>query len=125
MTNELLQKAKECKSAEELLALAKENGMEMTENQAAELFARLNQEGELSDDELDSAAGGGCGGSSDDKDCLKDGDVVRTLDGFCCDCGCNVFKVRIFWGTWLFCKSCDKDYITDYYYVDGVKIERA
>ncbi len=60
MTNELLQKAKECKSAEELLALAKENNVEMTEKQAEELFASLNQEGELSDDELDSASGGSC-----------------------------------------------------------------
>ncbi len=124
MTNELITKAKECKSAEELLALAKENNVEMTEKQAAELFASLNQEGELSDDELDGAAGGGCG-SSDDKDHLKDGDVVRTLDGFCCSCGCNVFSVRILWGTWLLCKSCGKDHITDYYYIDGEKIERV
>ncbi len=60
MTNELLQKAKECKSAEELLALAKENNVEMTAEEAAAKFAALNNAGELSDDELENAAGGGC-----------------------------------------------------------------
>ncbi len=60
MTNELILKAKECKSAEELLALAKENGIEMTAEEAAEKFTALNNVGELSDDELENAAGGGC-----------------------------------------------------------------
>ncbi len=60
MTNEMIAKAKECKSAEELLELAKENNVEMSAEEAAELFAKLNQEGELSDDELDSASGGSC-----------------------------------------------------------------
>ncbi len=60
MTNETLQKAKECKSAEELLALAKENGIEMTAEEAAGKFAAINNVGELSDDELENAAGGGC-----------------------------------------------------------------
>ncbi len=60
MTNEMIEKAKECKSAEELLALAKENGIEMTAEEAAEKFTALNNMGELSDDELENAAGGGC-----------------------------------------------------------------
>ncbi len=60
MTDELLQKAKECKSAEELLALARENGIEMTAEEAAEKYAQLHSEGELSDDELDGASGGSC-----------------------------------------------------------------
>ncbi len=60
MTNEMLQKAKECKSAEELLALAKENGIVMTAEEAAENYEALHHEGELSDDELDSASGGSC-----------------------------------------------------------------
>ncbi len=65
MTPELLQKAKECKSADELLALAKGNGYELTAEEAKTRFAELNSEGELSDDELDGAAGGGsCGKSS-------------------------------------------------------------
>lgn len=43
----------------ELLALAKENGIEMTEEQAKEYFAKLNTKtGELADDELDNVSGG-------------------------------------------------------------------
>ena len=57
---ELLEKAKEAKSAEELLSLAKANGVELTEEEAAEYFAQLNKSGELSDEELDNVAGGGC-----------------------------------------------------------------
>lgn len=57
---ELLFKAKTAKNAEELLALAKENGMEMTEESAQAYFEKLNKKGELSDDEIDNVAGGGC-----------------------------------------------------------------
>lgn len=63
MINEkYLEKAKAAKSAEELLAIAKENGLTLTEEQAAEYFDKLNvKSGELADDELDNVAGGGCG----------------------------------------------------------------
>ena len=64
MTNfseELIEKAKQAKSVEELLALAKENGMEITEEQANAYYAQLSpKSGELSDEELDNVAGGGC-----------------------------------------------------------------
>ncbi len=76
MTNELLAKAKECKSPEELLALAKENNIEMTEEEAKAKFAELHNEGELSDDELDGAAGGGCGKNKDSYS-PQNGDRVR------------------------------------------------
>ncbi len=66
MTNEMIQKARECKSPEELLSLAKENGIEITAEEAEEKFAQLNNEGELSDDELSGAAGGGCGEAAPD-----------------------------------------------------------
>ena len=59
-TNEQLAKAKAAKSAEELLALAKENGIDMTEEEAAKYFAELNKEGELADEELNNVAGGAC-----------------------------------------------------------------
>ncbi len=63
LTPELIEKAKGVKSAEELLTLAKENNVEMTAKEAAGFFAKLNPTmGELSDDELDAVAGGGCGG---------------------------------------------------------------
>ena len=73
---ELLKKAKEAKSAEELLAIAKENGMELSEEEAAAYFAQLNKSGELSDDELDAVAGGGCH--------AKDGRLVVSM-GYGCD----------------------------------------
>jgi hypothetical protein len=57
---EMILKAKEAKSAEELLALAKEYGMELTEESAKAYFEQLHNNGELSDDELDSVTGGGC-----------------------------------------------------------------
>ena len=59
-TPEQLTKAKAAKSAEELLALAKESGVEMTKAEADKDFAGLHCEGELSDDELDNVSGGGC-----------------------------------------------------------------
>ena len=65
MNNELIAKAAEAKSAEELLALAKENGIEMTEDNAKEIYERMNASGELSDDELDSVSGGGCKKATD------------------------------------------------------------
>ena len=53
MNKELLAKAKEMKTPEELMALAKENGVELTEESAAAYFDRLHpQTGELSDDEV-------------------------------------------------------------------------
>ncbi len=58
MTNEMLAKAKECKSAEEFLAFAKENGIEVTAEQAAENLSKLHGEGELDDDALSDASGG-------------------------------------------------------------------
>ena len=57
---ELLLKAKQAKSAEELLTLAKENDIELTEESANAYFEQLRKVGELSDDELDNVAGGGC-----------------------------------------------------------------
>jgi predicted ribosomally synthesized peptide with nif11-like leader len=56
---ELSEKAKAAKSPEELIALAKENGIELSAEQADAYFARLNpKDGELGDDELDDVAGG-------------------------------------------------------------------
>ena len=61
-TPELIEKAKSAKTPEELMALAKENGMELTEESAKAYFDRLHpQTGELSDSELDNVSGG-CGG---------------------------------------------------------------
>ena len=59
-TPELLTKAKAAKSVEELLALAKENNIELTEEEAEKYFTEWHKEGELSDEELDNVSGG-CG----------------------------------------------------------------
>ena len=61
LNKELLAKAKNAKTPEELIALANENGMEMTEESAEAYYNLLHpQNGEVSDDELDNVAGGGC-----------------------------------------------------------------
>ena len=58
LTPELIAKAKLAKSAEELIALAKENGAQLSAEEANTYFDELNKSGELSDDELDQVAGG-------------------------------------------------------------------
>ena len=66
MDKNLILKAKEAKSVEELIALAKENGVELNEDDAKMYFEQLNaKKGELSDDELDAVAGGGCLGEEE------------------------------------------------------------
>ncbi len=60
LTNEMLQKAGECKTVEELLNLAKENDYPLTEKQATAKFNQLNKIGELADEELENVAGGAC-----------------------------------------------------------------
>ena len=78
---ELLEQAKKAKSAEELMALAKENGVELTKEEAEAYFAQLNKSGELSDEELDNVAGGGCHN--------KDGRLVVTVWYNCSDFTCK------------------------------------
>lgn len=59
VTPELIAKVKAAQSAEELLALAKENSVELTEEEAKTYFEQLNTNGAVSDDELENVAGGG------------------------------------------------------------------
>ncbi|MDE7399062.1 MAG: hypothetical protein K2N06_05985 [Oscillospiraceae bacterium] len=67
LTQELIEKAKQAKSAEELLSLAKENEIELSEIEAKAYFEQLNKSGELSDEELDNVSGGGCHTNVDGK----------------------------------------------------------
>ena len=108
MNTELIAKAKEAKSPEELMALAKENGMELTEEAASTYFNQLNPKmGELADDELDNIAGGGChnGGRlvvsvmhyCDEWRCKDDGSQCD-IDGVLVNC--NTCKVA------AYCFSC-------------------
>ena len=55
---ELLEKLKAAKSVEELVEIAKAEGVEIPADKAEELFAKLNAEGELSDEDLEEIAGG-------------------------------------------------------------------
>ncbi|MBR3812354.1 MAG: hypothetical protein IKK38_00615 [Spirochaetaceae bacterium] len=48
---------------EELLEMAKAENIELNAEQAAQAFAKMNKNGELSNEELDNVAHGGCGGS--------------------------------------------------------------
>jgi len=61
ITPEMIEQAKKAASVEELLALAKENKIILTAERAQKLFDQWHENRELSDDELDSVAGG-CGG---------------------------------------------------------------
>ena len=79
---EMIQKAKGAKTAEELLEIAKENGVDMTADEAKTYFAQLNPEsGALSNDELDCVSGGGCG---DDLPLYRNYTMVQEF--FCTSC---------------------------------------
>ena len=87
---EMIEKAKVAKTAEELYEIAKANGVEMTADEVATYFAQLNpKSGELNDDDLDSVAGGACGGG------VRVGDTVRVTSGETCPiCGGNMGTVK-------------------------------
>ena len=92
LTPELIEKAKAAKSAEELLALAKENGVELTEEEAKTYFEQIGASGAVSDDDLDAVSGGwDCPGgddTSDSKTGFTLGDKVKVIDGnTCSQCG--------------------------------------
>ena len=58
LTPEIIEKAKAAKSAEELAEIIKTNNVELTEEETKACFAQLNENGAVSDDELDAVAGG-------------------------------------------------------------------
>ena len=97
---EMIEKAKAVKSAEELLELAKANGVEMTADEAATYFAQLGPKSvELNDDDLDAVAGGGC---NDDKRQRENEDkVIHTI--VCPKCGAL--------GNWSVYHTCQGGYV--------------
>lgn len=127
LTNELVEKAQSAKSAEELLAMAKENNVELTVEEAAGFFAKLNPAmGELSDDELDAVAGGGCSGEPEyTLPSYSEGEIVAVKSEYRCNaCGCELGKiVRVFKGYCngsecrydytLICTSCGNQFEAD------------
>ncbi len=65
ITSELIEKAKQAKSPEELIDIAKLNNVELSKENAEIYFNKLNKSGEISDDDLSDVAGGGCQKSPD------------------------------------------------------------
>ena len=94
LSKEVLEKAKEAKTAEELLEWAKSENIELSAEEAAKAFSELHKTGELSDDELDNVAGG-CGEAEIPEPKYKEGDLVWISGGFACHtCGrYRAFKV--------------------------------
>ena len=82
LTPELIAKAKTAESAEELLALAKDNNVELTEAEAKTYFEQLNANGTVSDEELDAVVGGGS--CPNNGETYKAGTKVRFTDGTMC-----------------------------------------
>lgn len=58
LTEKQLEKIKSAKSAEEMIAFAKEEGLVLDEEKVNAMFAALPQNGELSDEQLDQVSGG-------------------------------------------------------------------
>ena len=115
-SNEMIEKAKTAKSAEELLEMAKTEKIELTEEEAVKAFAELHKMGELSDEELDNVAGG-CAGpyQSGDTPLFNSGDRVKYRKKIryanCGDFGFNEYENRV-------------DTIFDYCKENGVFIYR-
>ena len=57
---DLIQKAKNASSPADIIRLAEENGVAITEESANAYFAQIHKNGELADEELADVAGGGC-----------------------------------------------------------------
>ena len=121
LTPEMIEKARVAKSAEELLALAKTLGVEMTADEAAIYFAQLNpKSGELDADELEAVAGGGCGSSKDSGKTVKDpATLYNEVSGLACPkCGqlnCWTLTTINYYNNginyWK-CKFCEKEVMT-------------
>ena len=94
LTLEQRKKARMAKDAQELLELARTEGVELTDRQARDYFTKLHPPaGELADDELEAVSGGGCGGVRGGPD--NNPYVPDIVQGFIigrkclgCDCDC-------------------------------------
>ena len=102
LTSKMKSVAMQAKSVEELLKLAEAYGYEISREEAEEIYAELNQEGELSDEELENVAGGGCYSTD------KDGLLIVTAGN-----RCELFKQSSF-RSGSTCLSCY------YQYPDGL-----
>ena len=130
LTPELIAKAKAASTVDELRAIAKANGIELTEEEAKSYFAQLTANDAISDDELGAVAGGGsCPGGddeeSDSNDAIRPGYAVRVTDGSrCSGCGSNWGVTKALSPSYttvgVFCNNCRK-WITTKATKDNVK----
>ena len=123
LTPELIAKAKNAKTAEELLTLAKANGVELTADEAATYFVQLNAKGALSDDDLDGVAGGGFLGcpNKEVEPEFKTGDRVRVKAGACtCGDSIGIFTSidTAALGSVVTCATCGKTRLSGF--IDGL-----
>ena len=68
ITKEMLEKAMKCQTADELIALAKTEGMEITKAEAEAYLAEMDNV-ELDNAVLDKVAGGGCDNDNNFEPC--------------------------------------------------------
>ena len=114
-TPEIITKAKTAKTVEELIAIAKDNNVELTEEEAKTYFEQLHANGAVTDDDLELVSGGGCGDTEEDSEAdtgYEEGDVVRFFDGTQCSCGSKTAMVgrapHLRYGAYLRCTDCQK-----------------
>ena len=97
LTPELITKAKTAKSAEELLEIAKANGVELTAEEAKTYFEQLHVNSAVSDDELDIVAGGSEGGCGTDEEEEEETEKQQPAHGEryqCPHCGAKYINRR-------------------------------
>ena len=70
ITKEQIMKAMQCETAEELMALAKANGFDLSKEEAEAYMAEL-ADVELDEEQLKKAAGGGCYPDCDKDYCFE------------------------------------------------------
>lgn len=96
LTAEQIAKMKAATSAGELIALAKAEGIEATEEEIKAQFNAMHKEGEIADEELDNVAGGDCLGDYTPMYCKSCGwattwegkhDTILPYKGPCPECG--------------------------------------
>ena len=110
LNDKLLEKAKVAKTAGELAAIARENSIELTNEEAKTYFAKLNaKEGEIADDELDNVAGGRKCGTI-----YKDGWPVVVGSFNTCDLYKRNPDSTDIWGDSTLCDTCT------HFSVDGI-----
>ena len=112
ISQELMEKAVACRTTEELLALAKENGIELTAEQA-EAYLSVYQSGKIPDEELDAVAGGRSCDYWPNATCFLTTAVCEYL-GKADDCE-ELTTLRAYRDNWLAKQPGGRELIEEYY----------